>query len=183
MIRRELGMPIVVGHAGVRVVPIERPREVDLFGFMSSSVSSEKPKAVSLQGVADAIRATRAAGKKVLLVGGPAIVHTGSAEHVAQLIREGWVQTLFAGNALATHDIEQALYGTSLGVSLDAGRGDRARPRAPPPRRSTPSAGSGGIARGRRDGRAHFGIMYECVKRASTWCSPARSATTDRCPK
>ncbi len=133
MIDVEPGMPIVVGHGGLRVIPTERPREASLFGFMSSGVSSEKPKAVSLQAVADSIRATRAAGKKVLLVGGPAIVHTGSAPHVAQLIREGWVQTLFAGNALATHDIEQAIYGTSLGVSIDQGEVDRARPRAPPP--------------------------------------------------
>lgn len=115
------GMPIVVGHEGVRVVPLERPRDSGPFGFMSSNVSSEKPKAISFQGVADSIRATRAEGKKVLLVGGPAIVHTGSSEHVARLIRGGWIQTLFAGNALATHDIEQALYGTSLGVSLSHG--------------------------------------------------------------
>ena len=115
------GMPVVVGHAGVRVIPVERSRESTAFGFMNSNVSSEKPKAVSLKAVAESIRRTRAEGKKVLLVGGPAIVHTGSAEHVARLIREGWVQTLFAGNALATHDIEQALYGTSLGVSLDRG--------------------------------------------------------------
>src|SRR5207253_8091849 len=80
-----------------------------------------KPKAVSLAGVAESIRATRAAGKKVLLVGGPAIVHTGSVSHVARLIRGGWIQTLFAGNALATHDIEQSLFGTSLGVSLAQG--------------------------------------------------------------
>ena len=59
-------MPIVVGHAGVRVLPIERSREVSPFGFMSSTVSSEKPKSMSVQGVVDAIRATRAAGKKVL---------------------------------------------------------------------------------------------------------------------
>jgi lysine-ketoglutarate reductase/saccharopine dehydrogenase-like protein (TIGR00300 family) len=116
-----LGMPIVVGHAGVRVIPLERPRGETAFGFMASTVSSEKPKAVSLSAVADSIRATRASGKNVLLVGGPAIVHTGSAEHVARLIREGWIQVLFAGNALATHDIEQALFGTSLGVSLMRG--------------------------------------------------------------
>src|SRR5262249_6639318 len=73
------GMPVVVGHEGVRVIPVERPRDTTLFGFMNSNVSTEKPKAVSLQGVADAIRETKAAGKKVLLVGGPAIVHTGSA--------------------------------------------------------------------------------------------------------
>ena len=116
-----VGMPIVVGHEGVRVIPAERPRGANLFGFMNSNVSSEKPKAVSLAGVAQSIRETRASGKKVLLVGGPAIVHTGSAGHVAELIREGWIQTLFAGNALATHDIEQALFGTSLGVSMTHG--------------------------------------------------------------
>jgi len=115
------GMPIVVGHGGVRVTPLERPRGASPFAFMSSSVSSEKPKAVGLEAVAEAIRRTRAAGRKVLLVGGPAIVHTGSAGHVARLIREGWIDALFAGNALAAHDIEQALYGTSLGVSLAAG--------------------------------------------------------------
>jgi lysine-ketoglutarate reductase/saccharopine dehydrogenase-like protein (TIGR00300 family) len=121
MVHVKIGDPIVVGHDGVRVVPEERARETSLFGFMSSNVSSEKPKAVSLRGVADGIRAAREAGKKVLLVGGPAIVHTGSAPHVARLIREGWIQTLFAGNALATHDVEQSLYGTSLGVSIARG--------------------------------------------------------------
>ena len=117
----KLRTPIVVGHEGVRVLPIEAPRDPGPFGFMGSQVSSEKPKAVSLAAVAQAIRKTRAEGKKVLLVGGPAIVHTGSAAHVADLIREGWIQTLFAGNALATHDIEQAMLGTSLGVSLERG--------------------------------------------------------------
>jgi lysine-ketoglutarate reductase/saccharopine dehydrogenase-like protein (TIGR00300 family) len=116
-----LGMPIVVGHEGVRVLPIERPRGAMAFGFMSSNVSSEKPKAFSLHHVVQTIRQTREAGSKVLLVGGPAIIHTGSAEHVAQLVKHGWIQTLFAGNALATHDIEQSLYGTSLGVSLAKG--------------------------------------------------------------
>ncbi len=158
-----VGMPIVVGHEGVRVVPVERPRDTNLFGFMSSNVSSEKPKAVSLQGVADSIRATRAEGKKVLLVGGPAIVHTGSAAHVAQLIREGWVQTLFAGNALATHDIEQALYGTSLGVSLVHGEalehGHEHHLRAINTIRRL-----GGIEQAVAAGVLRSGIMYECVK-------------------
>jgi lysine-ketoglutarate reductase/saccharopine dehydrogenase-like protein (TIGR00300 family) len=158
-----LGMPVVVGHAGVRVVPTERPRESTLFGFMASSVSSEKPKAVSLQGVAQSIRATRAEGKKVLLVGGPAIVHTGSAEHVAELIRTGWVQTLFAGNALATHDIEQALFGTSLGVSLAHGEaiehGHEHHLRAINTIRRL-----GGINKAVAAGVLKSGIMYECVR-------------------
>jgi lysine-ketoglutarate reductase/saccharopine dehydrogenase-like protein (TIGR00300 family) len=159
----ELGMPIVVGHAGVRVLPIERSREVSLFGFMNSTVSSEKPKAVSIKGVVDAIRATRAAGKKVLVVGGPAIVHTGSASHAARLIRDGWVQVLFAGNALATHDIEQALYGTSLGVSMARGEqiehGHEHHLRAINTIRRL-----GGIARAVESGILTSGIMFESVR-------------------
>ena len=157
------GMPIVVGHGGIRVVPTERPREASLFGFMGSGVSSEKPKAVSLRGVADSIRATRAAGKKVLLVGGPAIVHTGSAPHVAQLIREGWVQALFAGNALATHDIEQALYGTSLGVSLDRGEAIE-HGHEHHLRTINTVRRKGGIKAAVESGLIRSGIMFECVK-------------------
>jgi lysine-ketoglutarate reductase/saccharopine dehydrogenase-like protein (TIGR00300 family) len=159
-----VGMPLVVGHAGVRVLPLERPSESTvLFGFMSSNVSSEKPKAVSLRAVANSIRATRAAGKKVLLVGGPAIVHTGSAGHVAQLIREDWIQILFAGNALAAHDIEQALYGTSLGVSLTRGEatehGHENHLRAINTIRRL-----GGIKQAVEAGVLTSGIMYDCVK-------------------
>lgn len=158
-----LGLPIVVGHDGVRVKPVERPREANLFGFMGSNVSSEKPKAVSIAGVAASIRATRAAGQKVLLVGGPAIVHTGSAHHVAQLIRDGWVQVLFAGNALATHDMEQALYGTSLGVSIDKGEpiehGHEHHLRTINTIRRV-----GGIEAAVHKGLLTSGILYECVK-------------------
>ncbi len=116
------GMQIVVGYAGVRVTPLERPQGELLFGFMNSAVSSEKPKAVSIRAVAESIRAARTAGQKVLLVGGPAIIHTGSAQHVARLIEQGWIQTLFGGNALATHDLEQSIYGTSLGISIMEGQ-------------------------------------------------------------
>jgi lysine-ketoglutarate reductase/saccharopine dehydrogenase-like protein (TIGR00300 family) len=158
-----LGLPIMVGHSGVRVIPLERPRESTLFGFMSSNVSSEKPKAVSLRAVADSIRATRAAGKKVLLVGGPAIVHTGSAGHVAAMIRDGWIQTLFAGNALATNDIEQALYGTSLGVSIVHGEatehGHEHHLRAINSIRRL-----GGIRPAVEANVLTSGIMYECVR-------------------
>lgn len=157
------GLPIVVGHAGVRVLPEERSRDNFGFGFMSSTVSSEKPKAVSLKSVADSMRATIAEGKKVILVGGPAIIHTGSAEHVATLIREGWVQTLFAGNALAVHDIEQALLGTSLGVSLARGEsiehGHEHHLRAINKIRRL-----GGIAKAVEQGVLTSGIMYESLK-------------------
>ncbi len=158
-----IGMPIVVGHQGVRVTPVERPREASLFGFMGSGVSSEKPKAVSLAAVASAIRETKTDGKKVLLVGGPAIVHTGSAEHVASLVRGGWIQTLFAGNALATHDIEQAMFGTSLGVSVTRGEaiehGHEHHLRAINAIRR-----AGGIKKAVESGLLTSGIMYECVR-------------------
>jgi lysine-ketoglutarate reductase/saccharopine dehydrogenase-like protein (TIGR00300 family) len=159
----QVGQSIVVGYAGVRVLPVERPRDATPFGFMNSNVSSEKPKAVSLQAVAESIRATRREGKKVLLVGGPAIVHTGSAEHVAGLIRGGWVQTLFAGNALATHDVEQALFGTSLGVSLARGEaiehGHTHHLRAINTIRRL-----GGLRAAVDAGVLRSGIMYECVR-------------------
>ena len=157
------GMPIVVGYDGVRVRPVERPRETNLFGFMSSNVSSEKPKSVNIAAVAEAIRATHKAGKKVLLVGGPAIVHTGSAAHVASLVREGWVDVLFAGNALATHDIEAALYGTSLGVSLERGEplehGHEHHLRSINTIRRL-----GGIRRAVEAGVLTSGILYECTR-------------------
>ncbi len=162
MNRVTLGMPIVVGHEGVQVIPSERPRESSVFGFMSSQVSSEKPKAVSLDAVARALRRVREQGKKILLVGGPAIVHTGSAGHLVRLIERGWVQTLFAGNALAAHDIEQAFMGTSLGVSLTHGaaieHGHEHHLRAINTIRRL-----GGIRHAVAAGRLTSGIMHACV--------------------
>lgn len=159
-----VGMPIVVGCEGVRVHPVERPRDAQVFGFMNSNVSSEKPKAASLHAVADHMRATRASGKKILLVGGPAIVHTGSAGHVAELVKAGWIDVLFAGNALATHDIEQALFKTSLGVSLDKGEsvehGHEHHLRAINTIRRV-----GGIKEAVRQGVLTSGIMYEATQR------------------
>src|SRR5437899_9294894 len=110
------GDHIVVGRAGLRVLPAETSARQNLFEFMASPVSSEKPKGVTVREIAAAMRRTRASGDKILAVLGPAVVHTGSVEHVAWMIRAGYLNVLFAGNALATHDIEQALSGTSLGV-------------------------------------------------------------------
>jgi len=113
------GDQIVVGHRGIKVIPPECPRRGSGFEFMSSAVSTEKPKNVIIHNVAVRMREAREAGKKILLVGGPAIVHTGSGRHVVRLIEAGCLHVLFAGNALATHDLEQALYGTSLGIHMD----------------------------------------------------------------
>src|SRR5207237_3342437 len=116
-----LGDPIVVGRQGLRVLPAETAARQHLFEFMGSSVSCEKPKGVTVREIAAAMRRTRQAGEKILAVLGPAVVHTGSVEHVCEMIRGGWLDVLFAGNALATHDLELALYGTSLGISAHHG--------------------------------------------------------------
>ncbi len=121
MHRARRGDLIVVGHAGVKVAPIDRSPERNVFEFMASNVSSEKPKAVVIREMAAHIKTARAARGKVLVVAGPAVIHTGAGGHLERLIAGGYVQVLFAGNALAAHDIEQALYGTSLGMSLEAG--------------------------------------------------------------
>jgi lysine-ketoglutarate reductase/saccharopine dehydrogenase-like protein (TIGR00300 family) len=113
------GDPVVVGYRGIKVTPVGRGPKVGIFEFMTSAVSSEKPKDVIIRQIADRMKEIRQSDKKILLVGGPAIVHTGSANHVVWLIEHGYLDVLFAGNALATHDVEQALYGTSLGVFMD----------------------------------------------------------------
>jgi lysine-ketoglutarate reductase/saccharopine dehydrogenase-like protein (TIGR00300 family) len=117
------GMRIISSAQGVRVAPPLVANTEESFGFMESDVSSEKPQRVLVMQVADGMREAKAAGLKVLWVGGPGIVHTGAAPAMVALIEAGYVDVLFAGNALATHDIESALYGTSLGVDLSRGRG------------------------------------------------------------
>ncbi len=117
------GMRVVCGAGGVRVTVPKVDRSDEVFGFMESVVSSEKPQAVLVRQVADGMRDARAAGQRLLWVAGPGVVHTGAAPAMVAMIRGGFVDCLFAGNAIATHDIEAALYGTSLGIDLTHGRG------------------------------------------------------------
>jgi lysine-ketoglutarate reductase/saccharopine dehydrogenase-like protein (TIGR00300 family) len=158
-----VGDRIVLGHTGVRVVPEDRPRDSQPFEFMTSNVSTEKPKGVAIREIAHDLARNRASGGKTLVVGGPAIVHTGSGEFLCQLIRGGYVDVLFAGNALATHDIEQALFGTSLGVNLDQGgladAGHEHHLRAINRIRR-----AGGIRSAVESGVLTSGIMVECVR-------------------
>jgi len=116
-------MRLVCGASGIKVTTPEVARADGSFGFMESDVSSEKPQAVLVRQVADGIREAKAAHKRVLWVGGPGVVHTGAAPAMVAMVEAGYVDVLFAGNALATHDIESSLYGTSLGVDLAMGRG------------------------------------------------------------
>jgi lysine-ketoglutarate reductase/saccharopine dehydrogenase-like protein (TIGR00300 family) len=118
-----IGMKVICGASGIKVTTPVDDRPEGGFGFMESDVSSEKPQAVLVRQVADGMREAKANGKKVLWVGGPGVVHTGAAPAMVALVHAGFVDVLFAGNALATHDIESSLYGTSLGVDLAMGRG------------------------------------------------------------
>ncbi len=115
------GMKVIVGHGGIRILPLERSRQVEIFGFMTSEVSIEKPKKLLIRQIALEMRQIKAEEGRILVVGGPAVIHTGSARYLSRLIELGYVQVLFAGNALATHDVEAALLGTSLGVNLESG--------------------------------------------------------------
>ena len=117
-----VGDEVVVGYEGIRVEPLERPRhEREAFGFMQSPVSSERAKALAIREVAGAMGETRAHGGKVLFVLGPAVVHTAARLHVAELIRRGYIQVIFGGNAIVAHDVEAAMFGTSLGIDQRTG--------------------------------------------------------------
>jgi lysine-ketoglutarate reductase/saccharopine dehydrogenase-like protein (TIGR00300 family) len=163
MIDVKRGMAIVTGHAGIRVVPLERATTLDEFSFMSSGVSTEKPKGALVREIARDLVRNRRDGGMTLLVGGPAIVHTGSGPLLERLIRDGYINKLFAGNALATHDIEQSLFGTSLGVHLadasiaDAGHEHHLRA-------INRIRRCGSIRDAVEQGVLKSGIMYECVK-------------------
>jgi lysine-ketoglutarate reductase/saccharopine dehydrogenase-like protein (TIGR00300 family) len=119
------GDRVVCGPSGVRVVrEIAAPSADDaVFEFMNSEVSSEKPQALLVRQLAEEMRQVKAAGKRILWVGGPAVVHTGAAPAMVALVRAGYVDVLFGGNAIATHDIESSIFGTSLGVDLSRGQG------------------------------------------------------------
>ena len=110
---------VVVGHRGIKIQPVERQIPRAGFEFMSSAVSTEQPKAILIQEIAESMKQVRREQGRILVVAGPGLVHTGAAQFLVRLIEAGYVQVLFAGNGLAVHDIESALYGTSLGVYLD----------------------------------------------------------------
>ena len=165
MHRATRGDQIVVGGEGVRVQAPTKLRGVaGAFEFMNSEVSSEKPKALLVAQVAERLKACRERGGKILAVCGPAVIHTGAAPDIARLVRDGWIDVLFAGNGFATHDIESNVLGTSLGVSVDAGlpveHGHSNHLRVINEVRrwgSIEAAVNGDFITG--------GVMYECVKR------------------
>jgi len=158
------GQAVVVGHDGIRVRPLERSRSREIFGFMTSQVSSEKPKHLVIRELAQTMREIHAGGGRIAFVGGPAIIHTGAGVYLSQLIRDGWIDVLFGGNAIAAHDIESQLFGTSLGIDLRNGlpieSGHEHHIRAINRIRAL-----GGVAAAVESGALRAGVMYEATRR------------------
>lgn len=155
---------IVVGEQGVKIIPQERPREgVDIFQFMSSASSSERPTQHVARKVASDIYNTRKEGGKIIIVSGPVLVHSGAVEALASLIKMGYVDGLLAGNALAVHDVENALLGTSLGMRVKDGtlavRGHRNHMQA-----INEVFKAGGLKAMVEKRILNSGVMFECIK-------------------
>ena len=157
------GDPIVVGMKGIRVVPEAKERDRFAFAFMSNDISSERQVETAVEQTAAIVRQVRREGKKIVAVAGPVVVHTGGVEALSRLIRDAWIDVLLAGNALAVHDIEAALLGTSLGVRASDGRleqhGHRNHMRA-----INAINRAGGIKEAVEKGVLRKGVMYECVR-------------------
>ncbi|MHB0887067.1 MAG: ornithine cyclodeaminase, nickel-pincer nucleotide-dependent [Bacillota bacterium] len=154
---------VAVGHDGIRVMAMERSRQREVFAFMASGVSSERPKRHLIAEIAREMRETRARGGRILVVAGPAIIHTGAAPHLARMVRAGYVQVLFGGNAIATHDVESVLFGTSLGVALKDGQpveGGHVHHMAA----INAIRRVGSLRAAVEKGLLREGLMYECVK-------------------
>ena len=158
-----IGDEVVIGHEGIRVQPFERARDRESFAFMQSTVSTEKVKVLAIHEIARQMKETRAHNGKILFVLGPAVIHTGAGRYVADLLRRGYVQVIFGGNAIITHDIESALFGTSLGIDLRSGEqvegGHRNHLRAINAIRAI-----GSVEKAIETGLLKEGITYEAVK-------------------
>jgi len=159
----EEGDTVVTGDAGIRVQPPERPREKEgAFGFMQGGVSAERPSESTIEGIAGAIKETKRENGNVLVVAGPAVIHSGAREDLARLVEAGYVDGLSVGNGFAVHDIERDLYGTSLGVdteTLDHARhGHKHHIYA-----ISEIIRAGGIEAAVENGKLDSGVMYQCV--------------------
>ena len=147
----QAGEPVICGHGGIRVTPEFRERDRHGFAFMSNDVSSERRVEGSVARIAAMMREVKKAGGRIAVVAGPVVVHTGGVEHFAGIIRRGFVDVVLAGNALAVHDVEFALSGTSLGIDLHRRARRSSRAIATTWRPSTPINRAGGLRAGGRD--------------------------------
>ncbi len=160
----EEGDHVVTGNTGIRVNPPERPRgQEGAFGFMQGGISSERPSESTIAKIATAIKETKREGGEVLAVCGPALIHSGAREDLADIVRDGYIDMLSIGNGFAVHDIERDLYGTSLGMDTES---------LNHPRKGhkhhiytiSEVIRAGGIEEAVEQGIVSSGVMYECVK-------------------
>ncbi len=153
---------VVVGVSGIKIVPEFRERDRLGFAFMTNEISSERRVEVGVARIAAMMKDVKRAGDRIAFVAGPVVVHTGGGAYFRDLIRGGYVDVLLSGNALAVHDAEQALYGTSLGVDLETGRaiegGHRHHMRA-----INAICRAGGLRQAVQAGVLTSGVMYECI--------------------
>ncbi len=158
----QAGEMIVTGTRGIRVVPESKERDRLDFAFMSNGISSERQVETAVRQTAALINAARTQGQRIVFVAGPVVVHTGGVKPLSRLIQAGFVDALLSGNALGVHDIESALFGTSLGIRMADGRqeehGHRNHMRA-----INAIYNCGGIPGAVECGRLQSGIMYQCV--------------------
>jgi lysine-ketoglutarate reductase/saccharopine dehydrogenase-like protein (TIGR00300 family) len=157
------GEPVVCGHDGIRVTPEFRERDRHGFAFMSNDVSSERRVEGSVARIAQMMRDVKKAGGRIAVVAGPVVVHTGGVEHLCAIIRRGFVDVVLAGNAIAVHDVEFALTGTSLGIDLAAGAPVEQGHRNHMAAINTINR-AGSIRAAVEAGVLKSGVMYECVK-------------------
>lgn len=157
------GDEIVVGHQGIRVVPVQRSTaHTDIFQFINTMVDADEPKTAVIRELAQELRRARETKGKIAIVGGPAIVRTGAGEHLERMIEMRYVDRLFAGNSFAVYDVERALFGTSLGKNPErafAGGGHENHLRAINTIRAC-----GGIAAAVQKKVLTSGVMHACVK-------------------
>jgi lysine-ketoglutarate reductase/saccharopine dehydrogenase-like protein (TIGR00300 family) len=157
------GDRVVCGVSGIRVTPEFQERDRHGFAFMTNDISSERRVEVGVTRIAGMMREVKASGGRIAVVAGPVVVHTGGSTHFQELIRAGYVDVLLAGNAIAVHDVEQALFGTSLGVSLETGKaiegGHRHHMRA-----INTICRAGGLKQAVEQGVLTSGVMHECIR-------------------
>jgi lysine-ketoglutarate reductase/saccharopine dehydrogenase-like protein (TIGR00300 family) len=157
------GDQVVVGLRGIRVVPESKERDRLAFAFMSNGISSERQVETAVRQTAALVRQAIEQKQRVAVVAGPVVVHTGGVAGLTALIRNGCVHALLSGNALGVHDIEAALFGTSLGIRLSDGRqeehGHRNHMRA-----INAIYHAGSVRQAVECGRLRSGVLYECVK-------------------
>ncbi|WP_280535595.1 TIGR00300 family protein [Halopenitus sp. POP-27] len=155
---------VATDESGIRVKPPERPRGSDgPFGFMQGGISAERPSESTIRQIAEELAETKSNGGNVLVVAGPAVIHSGAGDALAELVRKGYIDAISAGNGFATHDLERSIYGTSLGMNVET---------LEHPRKGhkhhiwsiSEVIRAGGIEAAVEKGVITEGVMYECVR-------------------